>query len=180
MLVVVGSRRAEFSSRDECSCLAATPCQRPGSSAAANDVRAILPSSPTHGSGTTIALRRPLAYCPASPDPMRTNLLLSLMTCVMFAACADHRGDLTAANAPQPPVNEPDPGSVGPGGSPPNTEPPGGGGGSGGGGGTGEGGGGTGTEGSGPVPEPSTLLLVGSGLACAAMLRRRRQAAAKV
>src|SRR5687768_4786134 len=108
---------------------------------------------------------------------MRTKLLLSLTTCLLFAACADHKGELTTANAPQPPVNEPDPGAIGTpgGGSPGTVEPPGGGstGGGTGGGNQGEGGG-TGTEGSNPVPEPSTLLLVGSGLACAAMLRRRR------
>lgn len=109
---------------------------------------------------------------------MRTNLLLSLLTSVLFAACADHRGDLSAVDVPQPPVNEPDPGAIGPGTNPPNSvEPPGGGstGGGNGGGTSGEGNPGTGTEGSTPVPEPSTLLLVGSGLACAAMLRRRRQ-----
>jgi hypothetical protein len=108
---------------------------------------------------------------------MRTNLLLSLTTCLLFAACADHQGELTTANAPQPPVNEPDPGAIGnPGGQPGTIEPPGGGsqGGGNGGGSQGEGNPG-GTEGSSPVPEPSTLLLVGSGLACAAMLRRRRQ-----
>lgn len=108
---------------------------------------------------------------------MRTKLLLSLMTCVLFAACADHQSELTTANAPQPPVNEPDPGAIGNPGTPGTVEPPGGGstgGGSTGGGNQGEGGG-NGTEGSNPVPEPSTLLLVGSGLACAAMLRRRRQ-----
>lgn len=110
---------------------------------------------------------------------MRTTLLLSLTTCVLFAACADHRGDLSTADMPQPPVNAPDPGAIGPGTNPGNSvEPPGGGstGGGNGGGNPGEGGNpGTGTEGSSPVPEPSTLLLVGSGLACAAMLRRRRQ-----
>ena len=110
---------------------------------------------------------------------MRTNLLLSLTTCLLFAACADHQGELTTANAPQPPVNEPDPGAIGnPGSSPGTVEPPGGGstgGGTNNGGGSQGEGGGNGTEGSSPVPEPSTLLLVGSGLACAAMLRRRRQ-----
>ena len=109
---------------------------------------------------------------------MRTNLLLSLTTCLLFAACADHQGELTTANAPQPPVNEPDPGTIGnPGSQPGTVVPPGGGstGGSNPGGGGNQGEPGTGTEGSNPVPEPSTLLLVGSGLACAAMLRRRRQ-----
>lgn len=108
---------------------------------------------------------------------MRPLLLLSLSICVCFAACADHRGDLTAANAPQSPINQPDPGAIGPGPGGNTVEPPNGGANGGNGGGTsGEGGNsGTGTEGSTPVPEPSTLLLVGSGLACAAMLRRRRQ-----
>lgn len=39
-----------------------------------------------------------------------------------------------------------------------------------------DGGTGAGGQGGQPVPEPSTLLLVGTGLAAASLLRRRRQA----
>lgn len=96
-----------------------------------------------------------------------------------FAACADHDGWLPPVESPtQPPigpgdhnqvdpvpggnVTEPPPGGEGtqPGstpGAPGSGNPPAGGG------------------GGSPVPEPGTMLLVGTGLAGAALLRRRRQ-----
>jgi hypothetical protein len=134
---------------------------------------------------------------------MRIHLLFTLTACFCFAACAEHSGDmLVRSDTPETPINQPDNGGATtpppteaptvpvnnsggePGGSP---ETPGGGGGAGGGtppsGGGPPGGGsgagienpGNGTEGSQPVPEPSTLLLVGTGLAAAGLLRRRRQ-----
>jgi len=163
--------------------------------------------------GTSIALERepPRPSMTRTPiHPMRKLLLTSLITCVGFAACADHNGSLAALdNGPQAPINDPDDGVFQPGpdagGSAgagdaltddPLTDATGGGtGGSGDAGGAQQGGGtgsaqdgGSGggtsqeggsqppTEGGGqPVPEPGTLLLVGSGLAAAALLRRRRK-----
>jgi hypothetical protein len=135
---------------------------------------------------------------------MRTSLFLTLTACFCFAACADHRGDLVVVtDVPQTPVNRPDngsgtsnpPASGGAGetssqvnngtgsGAGSGGEPSGGGGStgqsSGGSSGGGNGGGGgtppSGPEGSQPVPEPSTLILVGTGLAAATLLRRRKQ-----
>lgn len=115
---------------------------------------------------------------------MRSNLFLSLSACFLLGACADHAGDvLVTADNPPPPINQPDGGALspnsqtagptGPGQGPGSQSGTGGAGAGGGGGGAGGGGGG-----GQPVPEPGTLLLVGSGLAGAALLRRRRQAKA--
>lgn len=129
------------------------------------------------------------------PRTMRLQLTLaSLLLTLGFAACADHSGGLIAFDGPQPPVVPGDQHAVDP-----VIIPGGGGGGGGGGTGGGTGGGGTGGGGSGgggtggggtggggtggggggtpgqPVPEPGTLLLVGTGLASAALMRRRRQ-----
>lgn len=132
---------------------------------------------------------------------MRPSLLLSLACCLCLTACADHVGDsLVVADSPKPPVNQPDTGAidgpvtvttpVNPGG--PATVGNGSSGTGGQSGGSGavetggaaeepssptlvDGGGGQGGQGGQPVPEPGTLLLVGSGLAGAALLRRRRQ-----
>jgi hypothetical protein len=126
---------------------------------------------------------------------MRPTLHLSLTAVLLLAGCADHTGELLARNSPQAPINQPDSGagSGGAGGSNPThstgTEgtaggqepgsglPPNSGSGSTSAGGS-SGSGSTppeGTSGGSPVPEPSTLLLVGTGLAGAAILRRRRR-----
>ena len=112
----------------------------------------------------------------------KTVLTLSLG--FALAACADHTGSIAAiADGPNAPINQPDTRVVEPGTSSPSSnnpgepQPGGGNGGSGGGNGGGSPGGpGGGNSGGSPVPEPGTLLLVGTGLAGAALLRRRRQA----
>jgi hypothetical protein len=102
---------------------------------------------------------------------MRSNLFLSLSACFLMAACADHAGDvLVTADNPPPPVNQPDNGALTPNNQTGEQGPSGGS--------QGGSGGGAGGGGGQPVPEPGTLLLVGSGLAGAALLRRRRQAKA--
>ncbi|MGE3354131.1 MAG: PEP-CTERM sorting domain-containing protein [Planctomycetota bacterium] len=132
-------------------------------------------------------------------------LTASLLLSLGLAACADHAGSFVAVDqAPQPPIGPSDGNTVGSnpiadtGSAVPGNgdgfdggggNPPAGGGGSSGGGkgdGGGKGGGGStggggsnggagGDSGGSPVPEPGTMLLVGTGLAGAALMRRRRQ-----
>ena len=101
---------------------------------------------------------------------MRHQLLLPVCLLLFgFAACSNHVGSMPLADAQSPPVGQPDSRIV----DPLGTEGQGGnhGNGNGGAGNGGNHGGGSGA----PVPEPGTMLLVGTGLAVAAMLRRRRQ-----
>jgi hypothetical protein len=105
---------------------------------------------------------------------MRPILLTAtLLTFFGLAACADHGGSMIALDAPAPPTAPPI--------SPPDdqtviepTDPADPGKGSNTGGGAG-GGAPNGGDGGSPVPEPGTMLLVGTGLAGAALLRRRRK-----
>lgn len=106
----------------------------------------------------------------------QTLTIATLLFTLGLAACADHSSGLISFDSPsQPPVGPGDQGAIDPGTGGATT-----GGGTGGntggntGGGTTGGGGGSPPSGS-PVPEPGTMLLVGTGLAGAALLRRRRR-----
>jgi len=106
---------------------------------------------------------------------MRHHLLLPVCLLLFgLGACADNVGSMPLADAQSPPVGQPDSRIVDPLGADGH-----GGGHSNGTGGGSQGGnhGGGGGGGGAPVPEPGTMLLVGTGLAVAAMLRRRRQQA---
>ncbi len=113
---------------------------------------------------------------------MRLILLhASLIAAFSLASCADHGSRIVSLDpAPQPPIGPSDGNTIGgglgasgptgtgsvdlpAGGSGPPTDALGGGGGGGGG------------AGGSPVPEPGTMLLVGTGLAGAALMRRRRK-----
>lgn len=119
----------------------------------------------------------PLRLAHSSVHPMRFLLSLALLASLSVGACGGGTpSSATPATGPQAPINPPDGGSGG------QIPPKGNGGGSGGGSGSGSGSGsgapsgGQGPGGGGqPVPEPGTFVLVGSGMAALAMLRRRRK-----
>lgn len=107
---------------------------------------------------------------------MRLTILFALLASLGLPGCGGgSHAQATSAASPQAPVNPPDSGSGGTVPSNPATSPstggePGAGGSTGGGLGS--------ASGSQPVPEPGTFVLVGSGLAALAMMRRRRKSEA--